>query len=219
MEEFLLAKKMENLLTLWNLLRKLLQDHHFAFWGKISTFSTDMNVALSVSTSLQRPLGNFPLNLLVQSFATQQKYQVQKQNIRVSETSSDPCNWDPGLHQTQLSAETSASLMKYTLGRAALSRAHHMLLINHNFSAYRHMQEAWEEFKQNFIWLHQSTDVNQNEILPRCHKKLLSANAHHTHPAANPSLCQHARLLQEKSTVVYSEVTVAIFTSASHQWY
>lgn len=73
MEEFLLAKKMENLLTLRNLLRKLLQDHHFAIWGKISTFPTGLNVALSVSTSLQSPLGNFPLNLLGQSFAAQQK--------------------------------------------------------------------------------------------------------------------------------------------------
>lgn len=55
--------------------------------------------------------------------------------------------------------------------------------------------------------------MNQNEILPRCHKKLLSANAHHTHPAAN--LCQHARLLQEKSTVVHSE-RQQLF---SHQFY
>lgn len=94
-EEFLLAKKMENLLTLWNLLRKLLQDHHFAIWGKISTFPTGLNVALSVSTALQSPQGNFPLNLLGQSSAAQQKYQVWKQNIRVSESSCGPCNWGP----------------------------------------------------------------------------------------------------------------------------
>lgn len=30
--------------------------------------------------------------------------------------------------------------MKYTLGRAALPRAHHMLLMHHNFSTHRHMK-------------------------------------------------------------------------------
>jgi len=118
---------------------KLLQDHHFAIWGKISTFPAGLNVAFSVSPSLRSSLENFPLNVLGHSFGAQQKHKVLSRN-RVSESSCGPCNSDPFMTAANLNYRLRLlhhHLMKYTLGRTDLSRAHHMLLMHQNFSSHR----------------------------------------------------------------------------------
>lgn len=119
---------------------ELLKDHRFAIWGKISTFPTGLIVAFSVSPSLQSPLGKFPLNVLGQSFAAQQKYKVLSRS-RIAETSCGPCNQDPYINAPNPKYQLRLShhhLMKHTRGRAALSGAHHMLLMHHNFTSHRH---------------------------------------------------------------------------------
>lgn len=120
---------------------------HFPNWFECSSFCDHIS----------SKLGNFPLNLLGQNFAAQEK--KNKSRNRIIEylrpllahvTGILDCTKPSSLLRALLllcSVESITLLlhyylMKYTLGRADLSRAHHMLLMHHNFSTQRHIQKA-----------------------------------------------------------------------------
>lgn len=92
--------------------------------------------------------------------------------------------------------------MKYSLGRAALSRAHHMLLIHHNLSSHRCMWKAWGEFKWSCVHYGctKAFTLNQNELSPRHHKKLCWS----THCCKTPACISMHGALQQKTRVQLS---------------
>lgn len=109
MEEFLLAKKMEHLLTLKSA-KKTSARSSLCHLGKSINFSNWFECSPFFEHVSSKPTGKLSMESARPELCCPAKKQVQKQNIRVSETSSGPCNWDPGLHHTQLSVETSAPL-------------------------------------------------------------------------------------------------------------
>lgn len=104
--------------------------------------------------------------------------------------------------------------MKYTLGRAALSRAHHMFLIHHNFSTHtckkpeKNLNGPVSNMAAPEHWLCTSMRCYQATTMHTTHRLLQTTHR-----------CQPARSLQEKSTAIPQWYTQKWQQLFSHQLY